>query len=169
MSDPAGWYPQPDGQQMHWNGHKYTATWSAGVVAVANPVGGEPGAASAQAAWGAAMPTAPLAGKGFFASLFDFGFTSFITLQLLSVIYGIVVVLVVLASVFAIGAGIYRGGASLFAIVVVPIAALIYLVLARVSMEMIALFFRIGQNTNLMAALASGAGSHARTVDLSRA
>ena len=55
-------------------------------------------------------------------------------------------------------ASISQGGLYiLFAIVIVPIVTLIYLVLTRVSMEMVAIFFRIGENTTLMAASAGSA------------
>ena len=170
MSTPAGWYPQPDGQQRYWDGHKYTATWSPGVGPVANPVsGGEPGSASGEAAWEPGMPSAPLGGKGFFATLFDFGFTSFITLKMLSFAYGLLVVLILLAGVVALVLGISRGGTDLLiAICGVPIATLIYLVMIRVSMEMVALFFRIGQNTNLMAASASSASPTRKAVEATR-
>jgi hypothetical protein len=105
------------------------------------------------------VPNAQIEAKGFFASLFDFGFTSFITLKFLRLIYGVLVVLILLAGVVFFVASISQGGLYiLFAIVIVPIVTLIYLVLTRVSMEMVALFFRIGENTNKMAASAGGAG-----------
>jgi len=105
------------------------------------------------------MPNTQIEAKGFFASLFDFGFTSFITLKFLRLIYGVLVVLILLAGVVFFVASISQGGLYiLFAIVIVPIVTLIYLVLTRVSMEMVAIFFRIGENTNLMAASAGVAG-----------
>src|SRR5665647_1216187 len=104
------------------------------------------------------MPNTQIETKGFFASLFDFGFTSFITLKFLRLIYGVLVVLILLAGVVFFVASISQGGLYiLFAIVIVPILTLIYLVLTRVSMEMVAIFFRIGENTNLMAASAGSA------------
>ena len=105
------------------------------------------------------MPNTPIETKGFFASLFDFGFTSFITLKFLRLIYAVLVVLILLTGVVFFVASIAQGGLYiLFAIVIVPILTLIYLVLTRVSMEMVAIFFRIGENTNLMAASAGVAG-----------
>jgi uncharacterized membrane protein len=105
------------------------------------------------------MPNTQIETKGFFASLFDFGFTSFITLRFLRVIYGVLVVLILLIAVVAFVGMLSQGGLYiLLAIVVVPIVTLLYLVMTRVSMEMVALFFRIGENTSMMAASASGAG-----------
>jgi len=105
------------------------------------------------------MPNTAIEAKGFFASLFDFGFTSFITLKFLRLIYGVLVVLILLGGVVVFLGSISQGGIYiLVAIVIVPIVTLIYLVLTRVSMEMVALFFRIGENTNLMVAAAGSAG-----------
>jgi hypothetical protein len=32
MSSPAGWYAQPDGEKLYWDGHKYSAAWAEGGV-----------------------------------------------------------------------------------------------------------------------------------------
>jgi Domain of unknown function (DUF4282) len=107
------------------------------------------------------MPNSQIEAKGFFASLFDFGFTSFITLKILRVLYGVLVVLILLTGVGSFVGLISQGGAFVaIAIIIVPIVTLIYLVLMRVSMEMIALFFRIGENTSVMAASAGSEGPH---------
>ena len=31
MSSPAGWYPQPDGQQRYWDGQQWTEKFAPGV------------------------------------------------------------------------------------------------------------------------------------------
>jgi cellulose synthase/poly-beta-1,6-N-acetylglucosamine synthase-like glycosyltransferase len=104
------------------------------------------------------MSSSQLETKGFFSGLFDFGFTSFITLRFLKVIYTILVVLILLTGVvFFIGAISQGGFGVVVAIVFVPIATLLYLVIARVYMELVALFFRIGENTSIMARALSGA------------
>ena len=105
------------------------------------------------------MPNTQIEAKGFFASLFDFGFTSFITLKILRVLYGVLVVLILLTGVGFFVALISQGGAYIaIAIIIVPIVTLIDLVWMRVFMEMVALFFRIGENTSIMAASAGSAG-----------
>jgi Domain of unknown function (DUF4282) len=118
------------------------------------------------------MPNTQIEAKGFFASLFDFGFTSFITLKFLRLIYGVLVVLILLIGVGAFLGSISQGGIYiLIAIIIVPIVTLLYLVLTRVSMEIVALFFRIGENTNIMAASAGSAGptnGGSRTPDMVR-
>ncbi len=68
------------------------------------------------------MVNTSMESKSFFATLFDFSFTS----------------------------GIF------FAFIVVPIATLFYLIFARVSLEMVAIFFRIGENTSQIASSLSG-------------
>jgi len=108
------------------------------------------------------MANRQLETKGFFAGLFDFGFTSFITLKFIRVIYAILVGVLLLLALLAFIATISQGGIGIaFAIVVVPIATLLYLIFARISMEMIALFFRIGENTSLMAGSAQPTGATA--------
>lgn len=98
--------------------------------------------------------------KGFFTSLFDFGFTSFITLRFLSVIYGVAVFLILMSSLVVFFGILSQGGMYAVLATLVPIVALFYVILLRVSLEMIALFFRIGENTSLMAAAAGVASSH---------
>ena len=95
--------------------------------------------------------------KGFFAGLFDFGFTSFITLKFLRLIYTVLVIVLVLGGVLLLFAGLSQGGASAaLSLIGVPLLVLVYLVFARVGMETIALLFRIGENTSIMAAAAQG-------------
>jgi len=102
-------------------------------------------------------PGSRLEAKGFFGSLFDFGFTSFITLKFLKLIYTVLVVLILIGGVVFLIAGLTQGGGSAVAsIILVPIVTLVYLIFARIYMEIIALFFRIGENTSLMAAALTG-------------
>ena len=107
------------------------------------------------------MSTPQLESKNFFAGLFDFSFTTFITLKFIKVIYGLLVALILLGGLLFFVASIARGGASiLVALVLVPLVTLLYLVFARIYMELIALFFRIGENTSLIAArLGAGPGA----------
>jgi hypothetical protein len=95
--------------------------------------------------------------KSFLASLFDFGFTSFITLRFLKVIYAVFVVLIILAGVVFLLLGLASGRAAgvLLGIVGAPLITLLYLVMARVYMEFIAMFFRIGDNSALTVQLLS--------------
>ncbi len=97
--------------------------------------------------------------KNFIATLFDFSFTSFITLRFMKVIYGVLLVLILLTGLVFLLAGLFSGDATtaILALVGVPIVTLFYLVIARIYMELIALFFRIGENTSLIASSVGGA------------
>ncbi len=46
------------------------------------------------------------------------------------------------------------GGEALATLIVVPAVAFVYLVIVRISMEAVALFFRIGENTSALVAAA---------------
>ena len=102
-----------------------------------------------------------LQAKGFFATLFDFSFTSFVTLRFLKVIYIVLVVFSLLSGLFVIGAFARGGGVGGFIVglILAPILVLFYLLVARIYIEIIALFFRIGENTTIMARAAVGGGS----------
>jgi hypothetical protein len=103
------------------------------------------------------MATGSMETKGFFAALFDFGFTSFITLRFLKVIYAILVGLILLFGLVFLLAGLSRGGGEAFAtILLAPLGTLLYLIFTRISMEVIAVFFRIGEHTETMAASLTG-------------
>lgn len=103
------------------------------------------------------MSTSQLEAKGLFAGLFDFSFTTFITLKFLRVIYIILLVLIALGALAFLAAGLSEGGGTAVAtIIFVPLIALLYLVFARIYMELIALFFRIGESTSIMAAHLTG-------------
>jgi hypothetical protein len=103
------------------------------------------------------MATGSMETKGFFAALFDFGFTSFITLRFLKVIYAVLVGLILLFGVVFLLVGLSRGGgAAVASIVLAPLATLLYLIMVRIYMELVAMFFRIGENTAVMAAHLTG-------------
>jgi hypothetical protein len=87
--------------------------------------------------------------KGLFASLFDFNFTSFITLKFLKVIYALLMGLIFLAGIIVFFGALLSGtaGGVLFGLFIVPILVIVYLLILRVYLESLALFFRIGENT----------------------
>ena len=97
------------------------------------------------------MTTSAQGQRGLLSSLFDFGFTTFITLTFLRVIYAVVMVVIgLMGLVLFITLASYGGLAVLGALVVVPIVTLLYLVLARVGMETVALFFRMGEDLSAL-------------------
>lgn len=94
--------------------------------------------------------------KGFFAALFDFSLTSFVTLKFLKLIYAVVTILVCLGTLGAVIAFLSQGGVGVFiGIVIVPLVGLVYLIIARIYVEVVAVLFRIGENTSILAAQAA--------------
>jgi len=104
------------------------------------------------------MTTSNSQQKNFIASLFDFGFTSFVTLRFLKVIYAIMVVIILLVGLFVLIGGLQTGNSLTIigTIILAPLGTLVYLVLTRITFEVIAMFFRIGDNTFVALQLLSG-------------
>lgn len=98
--------------------------------------------------------------KNFFSSLFDFDFKSFITIRFLKLIYIVLLALMCLGGAiwFLTGLfGIIQGEAiGLLAMIAAPIITLIYIVILRISLEAVVVFFRIGENTSTMVSLMQG-------------
>lgn len=91
--------------------------------------------------------------RGFFASLFDFSFSSFVTVRLIKVIYALfiagsaVFALLFVASAFQ--ASVLFG---LFVLLIVaPVLFFFYVILARVYLELVVAIFRIAENTSVLA------------------
>lgn len=86
--------------------------------------------------------------KGFFGSLFDFSFESFVFPKVISFIYGIIVVLVAISYlgliVFAFTQGSTAGAG---AIILGPVILILYLIMVRAWMEIAIVMFRIYDNT----------------------
>jgi hypothetical protein len=73
------------------------------------------------------------------------------------VIYTFLVCLILLVGLLFLVIGLSQGGGT--AVVVsflAPLATLLYLIFVRIYMELIAMFFRIGENTSIMAAKLTG-------------
>lgn len=95
--------------------------------------------------------------RGFFATLFDLDFTSFLTMKFLRIIYAVLLGALLLMGLVYLIFGLSQGGVIAFlSLLLVPVVTLIYIVLLRVGMEAIALFFRIGENTSKLVELAGG-------------
>jgi hypothetical protein len=90
----------------------------------------------------------PLEAMGFIRSLYDFSFSSFVTLRVIRVLYVLITILYSLAAILVfIGALVEHKPADIvFAIIIVPIAYLIYLTFARIAMEILMVLFNIGKD-----------------------
>jgi hypothetical protein len=90
--------------------------------------------------------------KGFFGSLFDFSFESFVFPKIIRVLYWIAVVVICLAYlagvVYGFGQSTEYGVAALF---LGPVVLLLYLIIVRVWMEVAIVLFRIYENTDIIA------------------
>ena len=94
--------------------------------------------------------------KGFFGSLFDFSFTSFVFPKVISVIYGIFVVLTCLGYVGGVVAAFSQSSMiGLAALILGPLVLILYLIMIRAWMEIAIVMFRIYDNTDRMVELRS--------------
>jgi len=93
-------------------------------------------------------------GRGFFSSLFDLSFTSFITTRLIKLLYAMLIVLAAVTAL-ALGSGLSIAATAiggrflgLLAFVIVgPVVFLVNVILARVMLEGAIVFFRMAEHT----------------------
>jgi hypothetical protein len=101
--------------------------------------------------------------RNFLSSLFDISFTSFVTTRIIKVVYVITLVLIGLAAlVFVVAAFTESVAGGLFVLLIVaPLVSLLYVIYARVLLELVMAIFRImehtGEQVNLLRAQAGGA------------
>jgi Domain of unknown function (DUF4282) len=143
--------PPVHGQPMH--GQPGQPGQDQGFQGYAMPPGYPPPQDQA-AQWQAAQdmqapPRAVSHGKGFFGSLFDFSFTSFVTPKIIKVLYVLYTIWMVVWALFFLRLGFkYGGAAGGFAtlIVVDPIFLVLSLGLYRVVLELFMVVYRIHED-----------------------
>ena len=87
-------------------------------------------------------------GAGFFASLFDFSFTEFITTKLIKFLYGLGMLLGGVMALGLIIAGFAQSAiVGILFLVLSPLVFLLYVIGARVWLELVIVVFRIAQHT----------------------
>lgn len=90
--------------------------------------------------------------RSFFSSLFDFSFSSFVTLRFIKVLYGIFMAIAAIIGLAIFFTFASQGGVAIvLALIFAPIAFFIYLLIYRVLLEFIVVIFRIAENTSIMA------------------
>ena len=95
--------------------------------------------------------------KGFFGSLFDISFKSLVTSRAIPILYVLALIVIGLMTVVFLLRGISAGGsAAVFTIIIVPLVALLYTILARVSLEALVILFNISENTREMVRVGGG-------------
>jgi hypothetical protein len=91
--------------------------------------------------------------KGFFGALFDLSFSEFVTSKLIKILYVLLLILIAIGLVIGLITSVVslfsRGGflSGLLGLIFTPIGALIWVIIARVWMELIIVIFRIAENT----------------------
>jgi hypothetical protein len=100
------------------------------------------------AGYGAPPLYAPPRRDGFWSRLFDLSFEEFITPSIIKVLFIIAMVVIGLGVLAAIVMGFVASGAyGIFVLIAAVIGGFIYLLLARVFLEMVVVFFRIRDDT----------------------
>jgi hypothetical protein len=94
--------------------------------------------------------------KGFFAGLFDFSFENFVALKVMKVLYGLFLLALAGGILFGLGGAVLSmiNGqflAGLGMLVVMPFAAVLYLILGRVYFELIVVAFKIAEDADEIA------------------
>ncbi|MEL6616200.1 MAG: DUF4282 domain-containing protein, partial [Bacteroidota bacterium] len=94
------------------------------------------------------MEPFPRSPGGFLSALFDFSFRELITPKVIRVLYMLIVIAIGLGSLFVLLGALASGEVTtiLFALIGVPIGFLLYVILARVYMEILIVIFRIGED-----------------------
>jgi len=91
--------------------------------------------------------------RGFFAALFDLSFSEFVTTKLIKILYVLLLIMIAIGFLIIVFGGIVslftRGEflQGLVTIVLAPIGAFLWIILARMWMELIIVVFRIAENT----------------------
>ncbi|WP_406464619.1 DUF4282 domain-containing protein [Streptomyces sp. NBC_01622] len=99
--------------------------------------------------FGPTMPPPPGAppsrGKGFFADLFDFCFTDFVTPKVIKFVYVVVTIIIALAWVFYLVLGFsISATVGLLVLIFGPVVGLFFLLLWRMALELTMVIFQIG-------------------------
>jgi hypothetical protein len=99
---------------------------------------------------GGAQPSASFDAKGFLRSLYDFGFTSLITPKVIRFVYALLVIVYSIGAVFVLIGCLASNNGPLIVVglIFVPIFYLVYLILLRITMELIVVFFKIGDDVH---------------------
>jgi hypothetical protein len=98
--------------------------------------------------------------RGFFASLFDFSFTSLVTTRIIKVLYVISVIVIGLISLAFVVVSFHQSATLglVVLVIVAPLEALFWLIYTRVIMELFIALFRIAENTSELVAQGRAAG-----------
>ncbi|MEU4352396.1 DUF4282 domain-containing protein [Streptomyces sp. NPDC023838] len=103
-------------------------------------------------AFGAAPPhldPRPTPAKGFFAGLFDFGFSTFVTPKVIKFAYVVITILIGITWIIFIVSGFHKSsGVGILTLVVGLLVALLWLIVYRITFELVMVIFRIGSDVH---------------------
>jgi hypothetical protein len=96
----------------------------------------------------AAVDPAAIDAKGFLRSLYDFRFTSLIATKVIGFVYALLVIVYsIFAALMLIGCLASKNGALIFfGFIILPLLYLLYLILIRIFMEIVVVFFKMGED-----------------------
>lgn len=96
--------------------------------------------------------------KGTLNALFDFSFSTFITTRLIKILYILAIIAAGIAAFGIIVSGFAQGFfAGLLSCIVAVLAFAIYVIMARIWLELIIVIFRISENVDVIAKAKHGA------------
>ncbi|MGW7196555.1 DUF4282 domain-containing protein [Streptomyces chryseus] len=91
----------------------------------------------------------PTPAKGFFAGLFDFGFTTFVTPKVIKFFYVVIFILICIGWIFWLIAGFRSSsGAGTLVLIFGPLVSLLWLILYRITLELVMVIFRLGADVH---------------------
>lgn len=89
---------------------------------------------------------------GFFATLTDFSFTEFVTTKIIKILYGLGILSAGLIALLAVISGFATGlAAGILMLILSPVIFVLFVIYARVSLEILIVIFRIAENTTEIA------------------
>lgn len=96
----------------------------------------------------AAVNPAAFDAKGFLRSLYDFKFTSLIATKVIRFVYALLVIIYSIFAAFTLIACLAsRNGALIFfGFIILPLLYLLYLIMIRIFMEIVVVFFKMGED-----------------------
>jgi hypothetical protein len=93
----------------------------------------------------------PTPAKGFWAGLFDFGFTTFVTPKVIKFVYVVTTIIIGLVWILWLISGFrYSSGLGILVLVLGPLVALLWLIVYRIMLELAMVIFRIGADIHAM-------------------
>lgn len=115
-----------------------------------DPYAQQPGAYGQQPGGGVFGTQASAQGKNFFAALFDFSFSTFVTPKIIKIVYVILTVIIGLGLLFFLLSSLISGEplAIVGALIIGPIVALFYLAIMRMSLEMYYAVIRLSEDVH---------------------